>query len=287
MTGPDDDPDWQSFDVPSISWRRVALVGVIVVGLGITVARLLFAVGDEDSDDARSTSPTDEAGHVVTDPSVLLPQIDDLIDGAELPAGPPGGLAIGDQGNTVVADRFDATKHEGTFAAIILNPHQGWQAESVEVRSDLVAEDGTVIDTSTALLDVVRPGQTVAVAGLIVDVGDRSSATLSSTVRVARWREVAAAAGAIEVADVETRAAPLTGITTTMTARSTFDQPAENIVVVAVYRRSDGSIIGGFDAVVDRIDPGQQVDVSIDLPTNIDAAEIASTEVYTTGGPDV
>lgn len=267
---------------PRRNWSPLIAVVVVlaVAGLAFLGARALIS-GSADDDTATGGLPGtgDDA------PSVLdsdTPSLDDLTSDVTMPPGPDAGLQVADQGITIVPDRFDAARREGTFAVIVQNPHQDWLAQGVQVTVTFLDEAGAPLGADDGFVEVVLPGQSVAVASLFFDAPTVPVAGLDVQVEVARWRETGAVAGGFTITEVQTNEAEFSGVRTTFLIRSDFDEPLTDVGVTAVYRAADGRIIGGYDTFVDRLDPAVPTPAEIDLLANVDPAQIASTELYPT-----
>lgn len=265
---------------PRRNWSPlVALVVVLaVVGLGFLGAQALIS-GSADPEDATGGLPggSDDDGSVLDEDT---PSLEDLTSDVTLPPGPEAGLQVADKGITVVPDRFDESRREGTFAVVIQNPHDDWLAQGVQVSVTFLDEAGGPLGGDDGFVEVVLPGQSVAVAELFFDAPTVPVAGLDVQVEVARWRETGPIEGGFSLTEVQTAEAEFSGVRTMFQIRSDFDEPLTDVGVTAVYRAPDGRIIGGYDAFVERLDPGVPTPAVIDLLANIDPASIASTELY-------
>ena len=216
-------------------------------------------------------------------PSVLdeqAPSLDDLTSAVTLPPGPAEGLQVAESGVTVVEDRFDATKREGTFAVIIDNPHPDWLAQGVQVSVTFQGADGTPLGSDNGFVEVVLPGQRVAVSSLFFDAPTEPVAGLGVDIDVARWRQTQPFDGSFELTDVETAEAEYSGVVTHFTISSHFAEPLTDVGVTAVYRDASGRIIGGYDTFVDLLEPDVPTPAEIALLANIDVADVTATELY-------
>lgn len=255
----------------------IALVVIVIGFLGVRFAQ--GGDGDvgtsgERGDDAEAPSVIDE------DP----PSLEDLTSEVTVPPGPEEGLAVADKGVTIVEDRFDPERREGTFAVIIDNPHTEWLAQGVQVDVKLLDEAGAEVGGDTAFLEVVLPDQEVAVAALFFDAPTVPVADLAVTLDVARWRETGPFEGGFTIGEVITEEAEFSGVRTTFPLRSDFPDPLTDTGVTAVYRDADGRIVGGSDTFVDLLDPGVEFPVEISLLANIPLEQIATTEIYPAAG---
>jgi len=269
-------------DAPRRNWSNavavlVVLVVVAVVGLG---ARALISGSAEDDPAAGPDRAGDAATRSVLDGDA--PSLDELTSDVTLPPGRAEGLQVAAQGLSIVPDRFDPARREGTYAVILANPHEEWLAQGVQVTVTFVGEDGTALGTDDGFVEVVLPDQQVAVASLFFDAPTVPVARMDVAVDVARWRETGPFEGAFTIGDVQTAEAEFSGVRTTFTITSGFDEPLADVGVTAVYRAADGRIIGGYDTFVDRLDPDVPTPAEVDLLANVDPAEIASTELYPT-----
>lgn len=266
---------------PRRNWSPLIAVVVVlaVAALGFVGARaLITGSADGDTSTADALDATDGASVLDED----APSLEDLTSDVTLPPGPDSGLQVADQGITVVPDRFDESRREGTFAVIVQNPHQDWLAQGVQVSVTFLDEAGQPLGADDGFVEVVLPGQSVAVASLFFDAPTVPVAGLDVQVEVARWRETGEVAGGFAITEVQTNEAEFSGVRTTFLIQSNFDEPLTDVGVTAVYRAADGRIIGGYDAFVERLDPGVPTPAEIDLLANVDPAQIASTELYPT-----
>jgi len=267
---------------PRRNWSPfVAVAVVVLVVLGAFVgARALISgsADDETGTDAGSDGAT--GGRSVLDEAA--PTLEELTSGVTLPPGPEQGLQVASQGVTVVPDRFDPARREGTYAVVLANPHERWLAQGVQVTVTFVGQDGAALGTDAGFVEVVLPAQQVAVASLFFDAPTVPVARMDVAVDVARWRETGPFEGAFAITDVVTGEAEFSGVRTTFTITSGFDEPLTDVGVTAVYRAADGRVIGGYDAFVERLDPGVPTPAEIALLANVDPAEVASTELYPT-----
>ena len=265
---------------PSRNWSNLVAVVVLVavVGLGFLGARALLA-GSEARDRA-ATGPAGEdaeAGSVLADDP---PSLDDLTSSVTLPPGPDEGLAVAEQGITVVEDRFDATRREGTYAVLVDNPHDDWLAQGVQVQVTFLGQDGQPLGTDQGFIEVVLPSQRVAVASLFFDAPSEPVVGMDIAIDVARWRRTEPFDGGFELADVVTGPAEFSGVVTDFSITSTFDDDLTDVGVTAVYRNADGAVIGGSDTFLDLLEPGVATPAQITLLANVTIEDVASTELY-------
>ncbi len=265
---------------PRRNWTPLIalLVVVAVAGLAFLGAQALISGSSEDE-----TATGGLPGRNEDEGSVLdrdTPSLEDLTSDVTLPPGPDAGLQVADQGITVVPDRFDESKREGTFAVVVRNPHDDWLAQGVQVTVTFLDGAGAPLGADDGFVEVVLPGQSVAVASLFFDAPTVPVAGLDVQIEVARWRETGTVPGGFTVTEVQTGEAEFSGVRTTFQIRSDFDEPLSDVGVTAVYRAADGRIIGGYDTFVERLDPGVATPAEIDLLANVDPAQIASTELY-------
>ncbi|HSP04512.1 MAG TPA: hypothetical protein VLR27_13465 [Acidimicrobiales bacterium] len=267
---------------PKRNWSPLIAVVVVlaVAALAFAGARALITGSADDDTATGGLLDTDDDGSSVLDEDT--PSLEDLTSDVTLPPGPDAGLQVADQGITIVPDRFDESRREGTFAVIVQNPHDDWLAQGVQVSATFLDEGGQPLGADDGFVEVVLPGQSVAVASLFFDAPTVPVAGLDVQVEVARWRETGPVAGGFSITEVQTNEAEFSGVRTTFLIQSDFDEPLTDVGVTAVYRTADGRIIGGYDTFVDRLDPGVATLAEIDLLANVDPAQIASTELYPT-----
>jgi hypothetical protein len=267
---------------PKRNWSPLIAVVVVlaVAALAFVGARALITGSADDDTASGGLLETNDDGSSVLDSDT--PSLEDLTSDVTLPPGPDAGLQVADQGITIVPDRFDESRREGTFAVIVRNPHDDWLAQGVQVSATFLDENGEPLGADDGFVEVVLPGQSVAVASLFFDAPTVPVAGLDVQVEVARWRETGPVSGGFSITEVQTNEAEFSGVRTTFLIRSDFDEPLTDVGVTAVYRTADGRIIGGYDAFVERLDPGVATPAEIDLLANVDPAQIASTELYPT-----
>lgn len=267
---------------PLRNWAP-AVVAVVLVALAVVVLLgVRFAQGDDgdgSSGDARGVD-ADAPSVIDEDP----PSLDDLTSEVTVPAGPAEGLTVADKGVTIVEDRFDPERREGTFAVIIDNPHTDWLAQGVQIDVRLLDAAGTEVGADNAFVEIVLPGQKVAVGALFFDAPTTEVVDLAVTLDVARWRESGPFDGGFTVGEVITEEAEFSGVKTTFPLRSDFAEPLTDTGVTAVYRGPDGRIVGGSDTFVDLLEPGIDTPVEITLLANIALDQITATEIYPAAG---
>jgi len=267
---------------PRRNWSPLValLVVLAVAGLAFLGARALIS-GSADEDtatDGRPGSGDDRASVLDSD----TPSLEDLTSDVTLPPGPDAGLQLADQGITIVPDRFDESRREGTFAVVLQNPHEDWLAQGVQVSVAFLDESGSEVGADDGFVEVVLPGQSVAVANLFFDAPTVPVTALDVQVDVARWRQTGPMEGGFSITEVQTGEAEFSGVRTTFLIESDFDEVLTDVGITAVYRAADGRIIGGYDAFVERLEPGVPTPAEIDLLANVDPAQIAATELYPT-----
>lgn len=274
--------DEENFETlhPRRNWSPLIAVVVVVAMIAAMFGAFRFALRDEDS--SSSTGPRGseaESGSVLDE---AAPSLDDLTADVTIPPGPEIGLAVTEKGVTIVEDRFDPERREGTFAAIIENPNPDWLAQGVQVDVQFIDETGAPVGSDNAFVELVLPGQRVAVASLFFDAPTAVVTDLAISVDVARWRETEPIAGGFTTRDVVTEQAEFSGVKTSFILRSEFDEPLTDVGVTAVYRNAFGVIVGGYDTFVDRLEPGVDTPVEIALLANIPLDQIAGTELFPT-----
>lgn len=267
---------------PRRNWTPLVVL-VVLVALVALIAVAFRAVG---GDDAETTGDGQRGGEAEAS-SVLdedIPSLEDLTADVTIPPGPAEGLSIADKGVAIVEDRFDPARREGTFAVVIENPHLDWLAQSVQVEVEFLDEQGVAVGGDTAFVEVVLPGQTVAVANHFFDAPAVPITDLAVTIDVARWRESEPFEGGFTTTDVVTEEAEFSGLRTTFVLRSTFDRPLTDVGVTVVYKGQYGQIVGGYDTFIDLVEPGVDVPVEIALLANLPVEQIISTDLYPSTG---
>ena len=264
---------------PDRNWSPLIAVGVLLAVTIVVFAAFRIALSDDSTAASGPGGSDAEAGSVLDDPA---PSLDDLTADVTVPPGPEIGLSVIDKGVTIVEDRFDSARREGTFAAIIENPNPAWLAQGVQVDVQFLDAAGAIVGSDNAFVELVLPSQKVAVASLFFDAPTVPVVDVTVAIDVARWRETAPPAGGFETKDVVTEPAEFSGVKTTFVLRSSFGDALTDVGVTAVYRNADGVIVGGYDTFLDRLDPEVDTPAEIALLANIPIAQIASTELYPT-----
>lgn len=264
---------------PRRNWSPVIAI-VVVVALVVGVATAIrLAVPDDDPGSGGGIT-ADENDDVASVLEEEAPSLDDLTSEVTIPPGPETGLAVADKGVSIVEDRFDPARREGTFAAIVVNPNTDWLAQGVQVDVQFIGEGGAPVGTDSAFIELVLPGQKVAVAALFFDAPTAAVIDMTVTLDVARWQEVDQVEGGFVTTEVVTSEAEYSGVRTTFLLRSAFPEALTDVAVTAVYRNEFGFIIGGADTFVDRLDPGVDTPLEIALLANISVEQVAVTELY-------
>lgn len=267
---------------PERNWTPLIVAAVVLAVVAGLFFGARFALGDDDDvtsgglrgDDAQAPSVTD------VDP----PNLEDLTSEVTVPPGPAEGLGVADKGVTIVEDRFDTARREGTFAVIIDNPHAAWLAQGVQVDVRMLDGSGAEVGSDSAFVEVVLPGQQVAVGALFFDAPTVPVVDIAVELDVARWRETDGIEGGFTIGEVVTEEAEFSGVRTTFPLRSDFADPLTDTGVTAVYRGPDGRIVGGSDTFVDLLEPGVDTPVEISLLANIPLESIATTEIFPAPG---
>ncbi len=258
----------------------IAVVALSVLALLFVGYR--FAVGDDGGGSGASGRGGDAEAPSVTDADP--PTLEDLTSEVTVPPGPAEGLTVADKGVTIVEDRFDATRREGTFGVIVTNPHSDFLAQGVQVDVAMLDATGATVATDSAFLEIVLPGQTVAVGGLFFDAPTVPVVDLAVTLDVARWRETSGFEGGFTVGETLTEEAEFSGVRTGFTLRSDFPEQLTDTAVTAIYRGPDGRIVGASDTFIDLLEPGVDTPVEISLLANIPVEAITATEIYAAPG---
>jgi len=266
---------------PRRNWSPVVAVLVVlaIVALaGFGARALISGSAEEDVADGAVGDPDDPASVLGDD----APSLEDLTSDVTLPPGPKRPLEVAAQGITVVPDRFDESRREGTYAVIVQNPHSRWLAQGVQVTVTFLDEAGAPVGEDSGFVEVVLPDQRVAVASLFFDAPTVPLSGMSVAIDVARWRETGPVEGAFTISEVQTDEAEFSGVRTRFQIQSGFDEVLTDVGITAVYKAADGRIIGGYDTFVERLEPGVPTPAEIALLANVDPASIAATELYPT-----
>ncbi len=265
---------------PERNWSPLIALAVVIAFVVLVVIAFRFALRDDSGSDAGTSGSKETKTESVLDEPA--PSLDDLTAEVTVPPGPETGLTVADKGVTIVEDRFDPAKREGTFAAIIDNPNADWLAQGVQVDVQFLDEAGNPVGTDSAFVEIVLPGQRVAVASLFFDAPTVPVTDLSLSIDVARWRQTGAVDGELTTSDPVTAPAEFSGVKTDFTLRSTFPQALTDVGVTAVYRGVFGQIVGGYDTFLDRVEPNVDMPGEIAMLANIPIEQITSTELYPT-----
>lgn len=266
---------------PRRNWSPVIAVLVVlavIAAAGFGARALISGSADEETADDLAGGPDDA-------PSVLggeAPSLEDLTSDVTLPPGPKRPLEVAAQGITVVPDRFDESRREGTYAVIVQNPHSRWLAQGVQVTVTFLDEAGAPVGEDSGFVEVVLPDQRVAVASLFFDAPTVPLSGMSVAIDVARWRETGPIEGGFTISEVQTDEAEFSGVRTRFQIQSGFDEVLTDVGITAVYKAADGRIIGGYDTFVERLEPGVPTPAEIALLANVDPAAISATELYPT-----
>lgn len=267
---------------PHRNWSPVVAAGGLVAAAALVALAFAAVLGGGGGDASAIGGRASEREASVLDRRA--PTLDELTAEVTIPPGPAEGLAVADKGVTIVEDRFDPARREGTFAVVLDNPHQGWIAQGVQVDVQFLDAQGAVVGGDNAFVELVLPGQRVAVAALFFDAPTVPVVDLSVVVDVARWRETEPVEGGFDVRDVVTEEAEFSGVRTRFVLTSRFGRAVEDVAVTVVYRGVFGQIVGGSDTFVDRLDPGADTPVEVSLLANIPLEQVTATEVYPTAG---
>ena len=285
-----DDPDdsellrrWEAedhleTDSPHRNWSPLVALLVVAAVIALIVLAFRLVSGDDAAD-----GPGGGGGEAVEAASVLdedPPSLDELTADVTVPPGPEQGLAVAEKGVTIVEDRFDPARREGTFAVIIENPHPDWLAQGVQVDVQFLDAAGAPVGADNAFVEVVLPSQRVAVAALFFDAPTVPVADLGVTIDVARWRETEPFSGGFVTEDVVTEEAEFSGVRTSFVLRSEFPEALTDVGITAVYRGPMGQIVGGSDTFVELVEPGVDTPAELSLLANIPLDQIAATELY-------
>lgn len=266
---------------PKRNWSPVfAAIGVLAL-----VALVTFALASTlpDGDAADRTADATEDGDAGDEASVLdedAPSLDDLTSEVTIPPGPETGLSVADKGVSIVEDRFDPARREGTFAVVVVNPNTDWLAQGIQLDVQFIGQDGAPVAGDNAFIELVLPGQRVAVAALFFDAPTAPVVDMTVSLDVARWQQVDEVEGGFATSEVTTSEAEYSGVRTTFLLRSEFPEALTDVGVTAVYRNEAGFIIGGADTFVDRLEPGTDTPLEIALLANIPIEQVAATELY-------
>ena len=267
---------------PLRNWTPFVVVIVTLVIVTLVALAFWWVIDDRGDDGDRGPRGEDAEATSVTDSDP--PSLEDLTSEVTVPPGPAEGLTVADTGVTIVEDRFDPERREGTFAVVLTNPHEGFLAQGIQVDVEMLDESGATVGTDSAFLEIIPPGETVAVGGLFFDAPTVPVVDLSVTLDVARWRETEGFDGGFTVSEPLTEEAEFSGVRTTFTLQSDFETPLTDTAVTAVYRGPDGQVVGASDTFVDLLEPGVPNDVEISLLANIPLDAIATTEIYPAPG---
>ena len=265
---------------PERNWSPLVVLLVVVAAIALVVLVFRTVLADDGS------SSSSRAGGEAADAASVLdedpPSLDELTADVTVPPGPKEGLGIADKGVTIVEDRFDPARREGTFAVIIENPHDDWLAQGVQVDVEFLDQGGTPVAADNAFVEIVLPGQRVAVAALFFDAPTVPVADMAVKIDVARWRETKPSDGGFTTKDVVTQEAEFSGVHTSLVLRSSFPDPLTDVGVTAVYRGTSGQIVGGADTFIDLLEPGVDTPVELSLLANIPLEAVTATELYPT-----
>ncbi len=262
-----------------LSWLVALVVVVALVAAAVAGGRFLIERSGG-GEDARADGPRGEDATASEVLAEEAPSLEDLTSEVTLPPGPDVGLAVAETGVTVVEDRFDPERREGTYAVVLRNPHDDWLAVGVRVQVTLLGGGGAPLVEDQGFIEVVLPGQRVAVGALVFDAPAEPVVDVAVDVDVARWRETGPVPGGFDLVETETTAAEFSGVVTRFELTSRFDVALTDVTVVAVHRDAEGRILGGADAFVELVEPGVPTAGEVSLLANLDPEAVAGTELF-------
>lgn len=140
-----------------------------------------------------------------------------------------------------------------SYAAVLMNPNPTkWIAEQISVNLAFSDASGTVVKSASETVDVLEPGQTLAVG----DSTQAKGATkLDVQALVGRWESVSGTLGDFSIAGVSTTSDAYS-MKTNGTVASTFAKDLKTLRATAIYYDSSGSIIGGAYTFLDFVPSG-------------------------------
>lgn len=185
-------------------------------------------------------------------------------------------LVVEQQGVTSFADRYEKGAVLGSYAVILRNPDPQLLAAGVKVRSVILDAAGNQLLVDTALLNGIMPGARMAVGRTIIE-DVRDPATVQVTVEVTEWLPPAFTQTLVPEA-VTTDVDVYGGAATRFAVRSTLPVLEQGVDVTAVYRGTDGQVLGGESSTLNDVAPGATVLGQISLISPIPGT--ASTEVF-------
>lgn len=188
--------------------------------------------------------------------------------GADVVDGKPIDIVIEEFGfGTIEPERRDAF---ASYGIIVRNPNNGrWIANDVSIAITWIDESGSVLGRDTGSIYMVLPTEVAAVTGRTFDMEAAEVAIMEVQTRVGSWIDSGEGPlGSFEVSDVTLRE-------DTVTARvsSTFDREFTDLDALAIFRDSDGNIVGGWGyAYIDFIAGGGNTSVEVNRPSEIQAS---------------
>jgi hypothetical protein len=184
-------------------------------------------------------------------------------------------LVVVEQGFSTFPDPVDPEAELGGYGVVVENPNPEALATGVTVQTRLLAADGTVLFSDTALLNGVMPGARMAAGGTLLEpVG--TPAAMDVSVDVAAWTRPAHDV-ALVAEGVLTEPEAGGGAITRFTVSSGWPAEEEGVDVVALYRAADGRILAAEPTVLPAVPANGSVEGMIRLLAPI--PDLAVTEV--------
>lgn len=185
-------------------------------------------------------------------------------------------VEIADSGYSTFTAYDDSTR--ASWAAVLTNPNDDlWLATSIDVTVTMLDDAGSVLASESDSLAVLLPGQSGAVTGSTLDDVD-GLADIRVQARVRNWEREDGPFGSFETSDVSVREDQFGGWTATGQVASTFTEDFDDVYATAVFRDSDGAIIGGAFTFIDFVPGNGDTSFQIDALDDIDGVE--SSEVF-------
>ena len=186
-------------------------------------------------------------------------------------------LVVTEQGVSSFPDPYDATATLGGYGVVLRNPNPDLVATGVRVTTRVLDAAGVELLVDSTLLNAVLPTGEMAVGRTLIEPIDGPS-TLAVAIEVSAWLRPARGPGAMVVSDVVTGPEESGGSVTTFTVRSTLPDTEEGVDITAIYRATDGRILGAESTTLARVPAGEAVRGQIRLLSPI--PDLVTTEVY-------
>ena len=277
----------QEVATPKRNKLPLVIGGIVVVLILAVAAFLVLGGGDDDEGDddvvAADNSPADDDPADEPEPAPDPPADDEPADepepGDEVDPDDAEQVEVVEQGFTVITDPNDDTRRNLTYGILLENPNPDpLVATGIDVQVSFFDAGGSVLDTDTAFLSVLLPGQTGAVGNILFDAPEGvAEASRCRPAPVTSWSRRTSTVE-LDTKDVKTVAEEFGGLKTTFLLTSTFPEAQEAIQVTAIYRDDAGKVVGGYFTFIEFVEANDETAGEISF--FIDVEGITETELF-------